>query len=267
MPKRKKIVWTDTLEETLIHCHKYARVEKDRNPQLSIYKFVHEEWTRKLPETPVGKPSLIIKLSKMKRSGKIQRSVPPNVPELVSCTGSNLPNPPLEPDADVVFLEWPVANAPSLSDAVVASLPIPIAPATPAGPQSDVVAAFSQSTCCQEVPPKASAPTSKKQRRGPYLTKLHKVEIIKCNAKAKRNILETKKKSHMQILRETRRAWLQMHGDRTISIDKIRRVIKDHKDGKFDHPTLHANVTTVRRALKSLRPYKFVKEKLASELT
>ena len=278
--KPKKNQWTDNSIADLLQCHRIAQLQKEGGNTKGFFQIVYEEWSKDHAHHKTTKAALKIKLITLKQQGLLTDNVKITEPK----------DPPQDNDMNV--LNQSVA-AIEINDAVETRQSTPgINPVMETEPTKidnncapelnravehpplPASVAINDSNATTTIVSKKDKRKSKKPKRKVW-NKRMTADLTACHRIARKKSYGKCKSRANEILKETRKLWLQRYPAKAVPLTSIRlqlsrnanakRLIK--KDRKSKEPTNHPdqpqnNLTTDP---KRLRKMKLANEKLSSK--
>eukprot|EP00112_Aurelia_sp_Birch-Aquarium-sp1_P021169 Seg5623.2 transcript_id=Seg5623.2/GoldUCD/mRNA.D3Y31 product="hypothetical protein" protein_id=Seg5623.2/GoldUCD/D3Y31 len=277
--KPKKNQWTDDLVTDLLQCHRIAQLQKEDGNTRGFMKLVYDEWNKDHAHHKTTLGALKIKISSMKQQGEIgniNRSIEPSNPAQDNAV--NVPNESVATSEinDAVGMQQtePTLQVNSHADEQ---------------PQPPVSAAINDSDVTTTIVSKPGKRKSKQPKRKVW-TKRMTADLTACHNIARKKSYGKTKARAQEILKETRKLWLQKYPSKAVSITCIRFQLNKNaktkqllkKDRKSKEPTkkqkrvpkatnrdANAQLDQPRNNLttnpKRLRKMKLANEKIASK--
>ena len=216
--KPKKHQWTDDLVADLLKCHHIAQLQKEEGSTKGFFQIVFEEWSKDHAHHKTTKGALKIKLTNMKQQGLITNNVE-----------STEPRDP-EQDTNMNILNQSVA-AIEFNDAVETLQSTPcISTAMDTEPckqyndhiiEHPLPASTNDIDATTTIVSNKSKRKSTKSKRRMWNKKMTS-DLTACYNIARNKSYNKNKSRAKEILKETRKLWLQRHPSKAVPLTSIR---------------------------------------------
>ena len=226
--KPKKNQWTDDSIADLLQCHRIAHLQKEGGNTKGLYQIVYEEWSKDHAHHKTTKAALKIKLITMKQQGlitdKVKFTEPKDPPQDINMNVLNQSvaaieiNDAIETQQSTPGINPTMEKEPTKQDTNHA-VEQPLPPVSVAINDNDATTTNTSKKAMRKL---------KKSKRK-FWTKRMMFDLTACHKIARKKSYGKTKSRANEILKETRKLWLQRYPSKAVSLTSIRFELNKNK--------------------------------------